>query len=97
MPVAWYAHDGQHCSITGGYAYRGALQPALSGAYLLADYCSGAVWALDADSAAEGGELALHELTRVGIRPSSFGEDEAGELYLIGHGGEILLIGAEPR
>ena len=97
MPVASYAHAGEHCSITGGYAYRGALHPTLVGAYLLADYCSGVVWALDADAAAEGGELALHEMTRADIRPSSFGEDEAGELYLVGGSGEILLIGAESR
>jgi len=97
LPVAWYARDAGHCSVTGGYAYRGTLHPELSGAYLLADYCSGTIWGLDAAAAAAGQEVSLHELAQAGFRPTSFGEDEAGELYLVGQGGEILLIGAEPR
>ena len=45
-PVAEYNHDAGDCSITGGYVYRGASMPALAGAYLYGDYCSGRIWAL---------------------------------------------------
>ena len=45
LPLAEYAHSQGNCSITGGYAYWGAAVPALSGAYLCGDYCSGRVWA----------------------------------------------------
>ena len=43
LPIAEYAHSHGNCSITGGYVYRGAAVPALSGAYLYGDYCSGRV------------------------------------------------------
>ena len=35
------------CAVIGGYVYRGTAQPALAGRYLFADYCSGAIWAID--------------------------------------------------
>ncbi len=42
LPVYDYSHS-EGCSVTGGYVYRGAAIPALDGAYLFADYCSGVV------------------------------------------------------
>ncbi|HWQ11488.1 MAG TPA: PQQ-dependent sugar dehydrogenase [Roseiflexaceae bacterium] len=76
-PVTEYGHDlGQ--SITGGYVYRGASFPALQGVYLFADFVSGRIWGLrPRDGAWERAELLDTELYI-----SSFGEDEAGELYL---------------
>ncbi len=79
MPVAEYSHSEGGCSVTGGYVYRGKAQPALTGAYLFADYCSGKFWAL---SRAADGPWQKTALTQVAISPSSFGEDEAGELYV---------------
>ena len=78
LPVADYLH-GQHCSITGGYVYRGAQIPAWDGVYFYADYCSGTIWALAPDG--QGGWNNV-ELARSGLNISSFGEDAAGELYL---------------
>ncbi len=44
-PVAEYGHkDG--CSVTGGYVYRGSLDPNLRGFYLYGDYCSGRICSL---------------------------------------------------
>ena len=40
LPAYEYDHD-EGCSITGGFVYRGAAIPALSGHYLFSDYCSG--------------------------------------------------------
>lgn len=80
LPVAAYAHSSREggCSITGGYVYRGAEYPALVGTYLYADYCSGNLWTLRPDGEAWQSRLAA----TLDIRASSFGEDEAGELYL---------------
>ncbi|MEZ4737313.1 MAG: PQQ-dependent sugar dehydrogenase [Caldilineaceae bacterium] len=78
LPVAEYSHRG-HCSVTGGYVYRGPALPALQGVYLFGDYCSGAIWATWFDSSAQWRtELMLESDASL----SSFGEDEAGELYV---------------
>lgn len=79
-PVAFYGHD-LGCSVTGGFVYRGAGIPALQGAYLYADFCSGRLWSLR--RAAASWEVAL--LAETAFNISTFGEDEAGELYLADH------------
>lgn len=90
-PVAWYPTRAG-CAITGGYVYRGTSIPALAGFYLYADYCSGDVWALDAASALAGNETEAYDMGNAGIMVTSFGEDERGELYLVGSGGEVLRV-----
>lgn len=85
-PVGEYSHD-LSCSITGGYVYRGAAIAALQGIYVYGDYCSGRIWALDQ---ASPGSWAQHDLMRTPYGISSFGEDEAGELYLTDIGGNAL-------
>ncbi|MCJ7710655.1 MAG: PQQ-dependent sugar dehydrogenase, partial [Chloroflexi bacterium] len=47
QPVTEYGH-GAGCSVIGGVVYRGSAIPALRGAYLFSDYCSGTLWAIDA-------------------------------------------------
>jgi glucose/arabinose dehydrogenase len=73
VPVAEYDH-GQGCSITGGFVYRGQAFPRIQGVYLYADFCSGRFWGLKRDGA---NTLLLIEPHSI----SSFGEDEAGNLY----------------
>ncbi len=51
QPILEYDHAGGHCSITGGYVYRGEQYPALHGAYFFGDYCSGSIWAAAPDGA----------------------------------------------
>ena len=46
FPVHVYGRRGGHCSVTGGFVYRGAAVPALRGRYVFGDFCSGAVWSL---------------------------------------------------
>jgi len=93
LPIAVYGHGspGGGCSITGGYVYRGAAFPRLVGMYLYADYCSGNLWGLRANGAGWTGAL----LGVLNIRTSSFGEDEAGELYLTDHGGGLYRLVVE--
>ncbi len=77
MPINDYSHD-LGCSITGGYVYRGAAFPQLVGSYVFGDYCSGRVWTLHQVN----GEWQRTEVLDTNLQISSFGEDEAGELYL---------------
>jgi glucose/arabinose dehydrogenase len=80
-PIHEYSHD-LGCSVTGGYVYRGQALPALNGVYMYGDYCSGMVWGLRRDGA---GKWTNQTLMQVGSPISSFGEDEAGELYVLDH------------
>lgn len=88
-PVAEYGHTGGSCSITGGYVYRGAAIPSLQGAYLFGDYCSGILWTLRPDGA---GGYAMAQVMDTGFAISSFGQDDAGELYVVDHGGQVLKL-----
>ncbi len=93
-PVAEYSHTGNGCSITGGYVYRGAAQPALTGAYFFGDYCTGKLWALSRD--ARGGWVTTPLITANGVAVSTFGEDEAGEVYVadLNAGGLYAIVAA---
>ena len=89
-PIAEYAHD-QGCSVTGGYVYRGAAFPSLQGQYLFGDYCSGRIWSLSRDAA---GQWQQRKLLESGLSISSFGEDKAGELYVVDLGGALYHVTA---
>lgn len=92
-PVAQYGRDaagGQ--SVTGGYVYRGNRSLALRGYYLYGDFVSSRMWA----ARREGGQWRVDVL----MQPSSvlsgistFGEDEAGELYVASYNdGKLFAI-----
>lgn len=70
-------------SITGGYVYRGAKLPHLKGQYIYGDYVSGKIWALQYNESTK--QTANTSLAQLLGSLSSFGEDEAGELYLLNH------------
>ena len=93
-PIAEYNHS-EGKSITGGYVYRGKKHASLSGLYLYGDFETGRVWALrereqSGDAAAVGEVLDLKKQPRVQI--AAFGEDQAGELYILGFDGKIYGI-----
>lgn len=91
LPVAEYDH-AQGCSITGGYVYRGEAFPALAGTYLYGDYCTGIIWGI---RPAGDGSWEEQLLLQSDLIISSFGQDEAGELYLIEHRrGDIFRVTA---
>jgi glucose/arabinose dehydrogenase len=94
LPMHEYGRDAG-CSVTGGHVYRGRALPALAGRYLFADYCTGTVWAL-ARRPEGPPEVAVLLASRRSI--SSFGEDEAGEIYLCDHlGGAVGRLEAVPE
>ncbi len=88
LPVAEYNHS-LGCSVTGGYVYRGAAQPALQGIYFYGDYCSGRLWGLAPGAA---GEWQSRELLGSGISISSFGETESGEILVVDYGGRLFRL-----
>jgi glucose/arabinose dehydrogenase len=93
LPIAEYDHD-LGCSITGGYVYRGEEFPWLDGQYIFADYCTGIVWVTARDA---NGEWNTRRVTTFDDTISSFGEDEAGELYVVGHNsGTIYKLTSQP-
>lgn len=77
-------------AVTGGYRYRGTATPSWAGVYFFGDYVTGKLMALRWNGLKwERGVLAL---TGLGI--SSFGEDDAGELYLCDlNGGTVYRLG----
>jgi len=76
-PVFEYPHS-LGCSVTGGYVYRGADYPTLQGIYLFGDYCSGRIWGLKKDNGNWYSQLLLDTAHSI----PTFGEDEAGNIYL---------------
>ena len=88
MPIATYTHS-VGCSVTGGYVYRGSKYPDLQGVYLFGDFCSGRIWGLDAAGANSQTPVLLYD---AGAAISSFGEDNAGSLYLVDRNGDIWLF-----
>ena len=97
FPVAVNDRLGGECAITGGYVYRGTLYPDLYGAYVFSDFCTGTLWALDAGTALATGAAETLTLGDAGFGPTSFGEDEAGEIYVVNLAGEIYRLVANPR
>ncbi len=93
FPVAEYGHRRGRCSVTGGYVYRGTKNPTLRGWYLFGDYCSGEIFGLKLPAGDLSGDAQEPQvLLKTGLRISSFGEDEEGELYAVGHGGTVHRI-----
>jgi glucose/arabinose dehydrogenase len=88
FPIAEYGRT-EGISVTGGYVYRGSLFPELIGTYLFSDYGSGRIWGLCETNL---GTWTRTELLRSGLSVSSFGEDEAGEVYVVNHLGRIHRI-----
>ena len=87
-PAFEYGH-GVDCSITGGYVYRGAALPELRGIYFYGDWCSGNIWTAWRDP---DGVWQTRLFAATGLQISSFGEDEAGELYVINHAGVLYRL-----
>jgi glucose/arabinose dehydrogenase len=87
-PVAEYSHD-DGCSVTGGYVYRGKAVPGAVGRYYYGDYCSGTTWSLRLQDG-RAADARRESFSVEGL--SSFGEDAAGELYLVSHNGTIYRL-----
>jgi len=90
LPTLEYSHS-EGCSVTGGYVYRGSAIPALQGQYFFADYCGGWVRSFRYSGGAAT-ELTEWPALSPGGSVVSFGEDAAGELYVIEADGRVFKI-----
>ena len=88
MPMLDYDH-GQGCSVIGGYVYRGSAIPALRGHYLYADWCGKWVRSFR-DSSGRAQERT--SWATLPSQPLGFGEDAAGELYVLLQSGVVMRI-----
>ena len=89
-PALSYNHEGNTCSIIGGFVYRGRAIPEINGQYFYSDYCNS--W-LRSFAYANGRVTDQHDwpVGRIGS-VTSFGEDSAGELYLCTTSGRVYRI-----
>ncbi len=88
-PVLTYTHDDGGCSVVGGYAYRGSALDGLQGAFLYTDYCLGDLRAVLVH---DGEVLDDRPLGPTVDAPTSFGQDPAGELYVLSQSGPISRL-----
>jgi glucose/arabinose dehydrogenase len=88
LPLVEYDHS-QGCAVIGGYVYRGDQIPSLQGYYIYGDYCSGNIWALAYHDNAVTKNILLAES---GLSITSFGEDLAGNLYILSRDGGIYTL-----
>lgn len=90
LPVVSYNRDGGACSVIGGMVYRGTAIPQLVGHYLYADYCAGWIrsfkWTNGAIANSTEWQTSAHGTIL------SFGEDSAGEMYILSANGRVYKI-----
>lgn len=88
MPIAEYSHsEGE--AVIGGYVYKGNGIPSLMGTYILGDYISGTIWGLKETAP---GSWTRSQLLSTQRNISSFGQDAAGEVYVVDYSGSILKL-----
>jgi hypothetical protein len=85
-PLVDYAHTGGRCAVIGGHVYRGTRGTLPAGSYVFGDFCSGEIFLL------QDGVMRLLLATPLII--SSFGEDQAGELFVVDWLGTVYRIHA---
>lgn len=79
LPIIEYDHSAGKCSVTGGYRYRGSRLPQLYGTYIYGDFCSGRIWGATPNGL---GGWTTTDLVTAPFFLTSFGEDQAGNLYV---------------
>jgi glucose/arabinose dehydrogenase len=89
LPVLEYTHD-DGCSVTGGAVYRGDAIPGLVGHYFYADYCAGWIrsFRYEDGRVTEAREWPVGSVGNI----LSFGQDAAGELYVLSSNGRVYRI-----
>jgi uncharacterized repeat protein (TIGR01451 family) len=88
-PIAEYSHS-EGFSVSGGFVYRGSYYPDLVGRYFYADYVEGKIWSLYRTGSSPITWSAPELELDTGLNISGFGEDQAGELYLVDYSGGTI-------
>jgi hypothetical protein len=89
LPIIDYAHS-EGVTVIGGFVYHGTLLTGFQGAYLFGDFSNGKIWSLNESNGTWTRTLQLS----TGISISSFGRDEAGELYVVDYSGKVMQLRA---
>jgi glucose/arabinose dehydrogenase len=84
LPIWEYGRDEGNATI-GGFVYHGKLTE-LNGFYIYGDYMSGRIWALNTYDI---NNPVNKELVNINFHITSFGTDEANELYICADNGKI--------
>ncbi|GIW52571.1 MAG: glucose dehydrogenase [Gemmatimonadales bacterium] len=92
LPVHEYPRTGGACGVIGGFVYRGQQIPQVRGHYFYSDYCAGFLrsFRLVDGKAEDHREWNVGNLGQV----LSFGEDSAGELYILSANGRVYRLAA---
>ena len=101
-PIHEYPH-GAGASVTGGFVYRGTeLGAGTRGRYFFADFVQSRIWSVRLTANGPNGEVTAADLrehtaelgvgTAMGRFPSTFGEDAAGELYIVSLSGFVYRL-----
>jgi glucose/arabinose dehydrogenase len=90
-PIMAYSHsrDGGSCSIIGGYVVGPGGPRSLRGRYVYTDYCSGVLRSLIPHLHRAGND---HRLGLSVPSPSSFGEDDRGNIYVVSQEGPVYRL-----
>ncbi len=101
LPFFEYDHT-VGCSVIGGYVYRGAAMPALHGTYFYGDFCGSTAGGGIFSFEVAGGAVVNWQDRSLELDPGggldiqaicSWGEDAAGELYVVEHfAGEVFKL-----
>ena len=91
FPIVTYKHEGNRCSVTGGYVYRAKALAAARGRYFYGDFCTGEIWSLRLTRGSIAVVSKRKERLKVGSL-SSFGQDAAGELYAVSLDGQVYKL-----
>lgn len=95
MPVFDYHHVSDAvfngCSVTGGFVYRGQQYPAFDGIYFFADYCRTAIGTYSTTT----DTWSIEDVSGMGEFPTTFGQDNNGELYVAANGTIYKIIDTE--
>ncbi|MDP8961209.1 MAG: PQQ-dependent sugar dehydrogenase [Actinomycetota bacterium] len=93
LPVLEYEAGDGNCGVIGGYVYRGTRIPALAGTYFYGELCGG--WVRSFRYKRGSGPVEARDYSdRFGElgRIVSFGQDAAGELYILSADGTVHRI-----
>ena len=88
-PLLQYGQASGRCAVTGGFVYRGSAIPVLVGGYVFADYCSGEIWVVNSTASPLAAKTLLLDTSH---QISGFGENQAGEIYVLNHGGAMYAL-----
>ncbi len=93
-PILDYPHSGGNNCVIGGYVYRGSAIPDLQGLYLYGDNGGTHFWTI----ANPAGTVVNTDVTAPLVAgtdhpsgPSSFAEDDVGEMYIVSYGNGSLF------